>query len=130
MTRIAANSALLGLALWGTLVAVSAAREWVDKTGAHKVEGEFVGQRDGYVLLKLPNGKAGRIPINRLSEGDQQYLATQPAVRRPAARKVNTPSAADVQAARDRFDEAVSENPTDPKAYFERALARSNAGQA
>ena len=49
------------------------AREWVDSSGKHKVEAEFVKLEGEVVHLRKANGKVIKMPIGRLSEADQAY---------------------------------------------------------
>jgi hypothetical protein len=51
----------------------SPARTWTDITGKHKIEGEFVKLADGQVDIRREDGKLVRIPLEKLSEADQQH---------------------------------------------------------
>lgn len=81
--------------LWGScllvLVTVPAeAREWVDVTGKHKVEAEFVRLEDGLVYLKKANGKLLKpIPLEKLSAADRKF-----AEEAAAAAATDTPDTA------------------------------------
>ena len=73
-----------------TLVAVLAcgdalARTWTDTTGKYKIEGEFIKLTDGQVDVRRDDGKLVRIPLEKLSEADQQYArkAAKPADESP-----------------------------------------------
>ena len=49
------------------------ARTWTDSTGTHKIEGEFVKLADSKVDIRREDGKLVRIPLDKLSEADQQF---------------------------------------------------------
>jgi len=48
-------------------------RTWTALNG-NEVEAEFVSNSDGQVTLKLKSGKVFRVPINKLSKSDQEFL--------------------------------------------------------
>jgi hypothetical protein len=50
------------------------ARKWTDSIGKHTVEAEFVDFKDGKVWLKKEDGSVIPVPIERLSEADQQFV--------------------------------------------------------
>jgi hypothetical protein len=50
------------------------ARTWTDSTGKYKIEGEFVWLADGQVDIRRDDGKLVRIPLEKLSEADQQRV--------------------------------------------------------
>lgn len=54
----------------------SGARRWTDSTGKYTVEAEFVGFKDGKVQLKKEDGKTITVPIDKLSEADQEFMHT------------------------------------------------------
>jgi hypothetical protein len=56
-------------------VAATALRTWSDATGAFQVEAELVKVADGKVELKKRDGQTLTVPIDRLSQGDQAFLA-------------------------------------------------------
>lgn len=49
-------------------------REWVDVTGQHKVVGTLIEVKDGVALIKNKEGKTVKVPVNKLSKADQEYL--------------------------------------------------------
>ena len=49
-------------------------REWVDKTGAFKVEAALVFKLSEHVVLLRRNGRRIFVPFSKLSEKDQDYL--------------------------------------------------------
>jgi tetratricopeptide (TPR) repeat protein len=104
-----------------------AAREWSDTTGQIKVEAEYVGQKDGAVILRKPDGELAKVQISKLSPADQQYVKTLPAV--VVGGRVEQPAAAEKPAATDRFSQAIEANPNDPTAYYTRGMARLNRGE-
>jgi hypothetical protein len=52
-------------------------RTWNDATGAFSVEAQFVGVEDGKVKLKKKDGKIVSVPLDRLSQEDRDFVATQ-----------------------------------------------------
>ncbi|MCY2986742.1 MAG: SHD1 domain-containing protein [Planctomycetota bacterium] len=62
--------------------ATAFARTWTDSTGKHKIEGEFVKLAEGQVDIRGDNGTLIRIPLEKLSEENQQYVrqAAKPAM--------------------------------------------------
>jgi hypothetical protein len=53
---------------------VASARTWTDSTGKHTLEAEFVEMKDGKVQLKKEDGKTITIPIEKLSDPDQEFV--------------------------------------------------------
>lgn len=53
------------------------AKTWVDVTGKHKIEGEFVSLADGRVTLKSPSGRITTLPLEKLSAADQAFAKSQ-----------------------------------------------------
>lgn len=53
---------------------IAFARKWTDATGKHTVEAEFVESRDGAVRLKKGNGQIISLPLEKLSDADQEYV--------------------------------------------------------
>lgn len=51
-----------------------AAREWLDNTGKHKTEADFVAYADDIVQLRKKDGTIAKVPFNRLSAADQQHV--------------------------------------------------------
>jgi hypothetical protein len=49
-------------------------RTWTDSTGEHKVEAEFVSATMGQVKLRKADGSEVVLPMERLSEADQEWL--------------------------------------------------------
>jgi hypothetical protein len=60
----------------------SPARRWTDNTGRFSVEAELVEVREGKVQLRKADGATVALPITRLSDRDQRYLAS---LREPQA---------------------------------------------
>jgi S1-C subfamily serine protease len=59
------------------LCAVTAvARVWSDKTGKFKIEADFVALKDERVTLKKPSGTEIVVPLDKLSEADQEVART------------------------------------------------------
>jgi hypothetical protein len=61
-------------------------RTWNDSTGAFSVEAEFVGVKEGKVLLKKADGRTVAIPLDRLSKEDREFVATQTEEKREATK--------------------------------------------
>jgi hypothetical protein len=59
--------------LWAICVPEAGARKWLDATGKHSIEAEFVELVDDTVRLVKPDGSTVRIAIDRLRKTDQQY---------------------------------------------------------
>lgn len=55
---------------WGQ----AASRQWSDSTGAFKITASLVEVKENVAFLKTPEGKTVRIPIERLSAADQDFL--------------------------------------------------------
>ena len=49
-------------------------RTWIDKTGKHQIEAEFVELKDGKVRLRKVDGKSANIPLAKLSMKDQRLV--------------------------------------------------------
>ena len=49
-------------------------RTWTDKSGRFRIEASFVSEEQGTVKLLRKDGKEARIPIDKLSEGDQAFI--------------------------------------------------------
>ena len=62
-------------------------RTWTDSTGKYKIEAEFVKLDGQNVHLRREDGRIVQIPINRLSQGDQDHVRelTAPADESPFA---------------------------------------------
>lgn len=52
------------------------AREWSDATGQFRIEAELVDVQDGTARLRRTDGTILLVPVARLSEADQQFLAS------------------------------------------------------
>jgi hypothetical protein len=63
------------LALFSTRGAVAEERRtWSSSDGKYSVAAEFVELVDGVVRLRREDGRIARIPLDRLSDADQQYV--------------------------------------------------------
>ncbi|QEG34381.1 SHD1 domain-containing protein [Bythopirellula goksoeyrii] len=49
-------------------------RIWSDKSGKHEIKAKFIDLVDGQVRLERPNGDVSRIPLEKLSVADQDYV--------------------------------------------------------
>jgi hypothetical protein len=50
-------------------------REWNDNTGTFQIEGRLVAILDGQVRILKTTGRTTTVPMRRLSEDDQNYVA-------------------------------------------------------
>lgn len=97
------------------LTVSASAREWTDATGQARIQAEYMGCVNGQVKLQFPNGVVREMGMGLLSEADQMFVQQQLA---KAEAEVNGPP--------DRFTQAILDNPTDPDAYINRGMARTN----
>jgi WD40 repeat protein len=65
------------LSLFYAVLAAAESRVWTDTTGQFKIEAEFVRVDDGKVVLKKEDDKTQKIPLEKLSKKDQDYVAKQ-----------------------------------------------------
>ena len=72
-------------ACWLCPLPSAVGREWVDATGKYRREAEFVGMEGNIVRLRQPDGSNLRIPLESLSDADQQFVKT--ALREPAGQR-------------------------------------------
>lgn len=72
MKRFAMALLLLSIS---ALASEAEERTWTDSTGKFQVEAELADVQDGAVVLRRSDGRTVRVPLNRLSEKDQQYVA-------------------------------------------------------
>jgi len=82
----------IGVAVFSVALACCAAipasaRTWTDSTGKYKIEAEMAGFENGDVELRKADGKISKVPLEKLSRADQQY------VRARAAEKKRAPDA-------------------------------------
>lgn len=54
-------------------------RTWIDATGKHRTEAQFIELNGGKVTLKKRDGKVIAVPIEKLSEKDAKYATNQSA---------------------------------------------------
>lgn len=59
--------------------ALAEVRTWSDATGKFKIEAELIEATDEHVVLQKTDGKTVKVPIAKLSEADQQFVADQQA---------------------------------------------------
>jgi hypothetical protein len=55
------------------------ARVWTDSTGRYTVEADLIAFNDEMVVLQREDHELGAVPIEKLSEADQEFLATKEA---------------------------------------------------
>src|SRR4051812_4770868 len=67
------------VALLGAIGAAVLAEErtWTDKTGKFKVNGELVKVQEGEAVLRRRDGKEIKVPLERLSDADQEFIKAQ-----------------------------------------------------
>lgn len=112
----------LTLLVLGLLASSAAARTWTDATGKGKIEAEYMGFENGQVKMQFARtGKVALVPLAALSEEDQQFVKAEVAREEAEKEAADGPD--------DRFTEAIKENPTDPVAYINRGMARTNRSQ-
>lgn len=74
---------ILALFILGTSALVEAvAREWTDSTGTHKIEAEYISFKNGKVYLEKPGGEVITVPLDKLSQGDREFVAGKSAPNR------------------------------------------------
>ncbi len=61
------------------------AREWTDQSGAYRIEAELVDVQKGVARLRRPDGSIVSVPLGKLSEADQQFIAQRSAAPETAA---------------------------------------------
>jgi hypothetical protein len=52
-------------------------RTWTDASGKFQIEAKFISANDDHVTLEKPDGSHIRLPSDKLSPADQQYIAEQ-----------------------------------------------------
>ena len=62
------------------LPVTASARTWSDKTGKYKIDADLIAFNDKSVVLQRADHELGMVPINALSQADQEYLKSKPAV--------------------------------------------------
>ncbi len=65
---------LIGLSHIHRALGKNPMRVWNDDSGKHQRKGAFVGLDIGKIIMKLEDGKQSSIPLNRLSQGDKDYV--------------------------------------------------------
>jgi S1-C subfamily serine protease len=53
---------------------LSALRTWTDNTGTHKIRARYRGTEDGKAKLERDDGAVVRVPLEKLSEADRQFI--------------------------------------------------------
>ena len=59
-------------------------RTWTDASGKFKVRASLAGVEDGTVRLRKSDGKTISVPLEKLSEADQQWVAKHASDAAPA----------------------------------------------
>ena len=89
-------------------------RTWVDGTGKHRTVAKFVELKDGRVRLLRTNGKTISLPLDQLSEADQQYVKQLIAQPAPAATETAGPAKSPEQPADDAGKAAAKDTAQGP----------------
>jgi len=76
MSRQATSLAILIMLVLFAAASVSA-RTWTDTTGKYSIDGEFIKLADGTVSIRQDDGKLIRIPLEKLSDSDQEFVRQQ-----------------------------------------------------
>jgi Tol biopolymer transport system component len=92
-----------GGSVWrGTITATAqqpaAGRTWTDSTGTHHVDAEFVKLDNDIVRLKKGDGTIIKIPLDKLSAQDKEFVRQQTNGASPAASMRNTGATAKIPA--------------------------------
>jgi hypothetical protein len=66
---------------------IAAARVWTDSTGKYSIEANLIAFNESTVILQRPDHQLGRVPIEKLSQADRDYLKSKEAS--DAAKKVS-----------------------------------------
>lgn len=61
-------------------------RTWNDSTGAFSVEAQFAGVEQGKAMLKKADGKIVGVPLERLSQEDREFVASQSGAKKKATK--------------------------------------------
>ena len=65
---------IAGLVAAVVSAAENQARKWTDKSGSYSLQAEFVELAGDQVVLKREDGKSARVPLEKLSVADQEYV--------------------------------------------------------
>lgn len=79
--RLASTSGDRTIRLWGrggTTNEPSLSRTWSDTTGQHKTQARFVRIDSDHVVLEKGDGSQVRVPIERLSNEDRDWIRSRP----------------------------------------------------
>ena len=85
------NYALPTLVLFLSINGELQARKWTDLTGRFSLEAELVDSSDGVVTLKREDGTTTRLPLNKLSEADRQFIRDLEVLEKPSTNTVLSP---------------------------------------
>ena len=76
--RRATIVALLAIAIL-ILPVTAFSRTWTDKTGKYKIDAALIAFNDKSVVLQRADHELGMVPIDALSQADQEYLKSKAA---------------------------------------------------
>lgn len=89
MTRISLLRIVCEVVLLGSFLgSVALAREWKSSNGKFTIEAEFVAVKDGKAVLENPDGTFLSVPIAKLSDEDQEFIAAQSGESEPDEEEV------------------------------------------
>jgi len=71
------TNVLLVITLLGVLVATLPARPWTEAASGRTIEGDFVRQEGGIIVVRRADGSIVKIPSDRLSDEDREFVNTQ-----------------------------------------------------
>ncbi len=74
MNRRTALCGALAMVVLVSLGAAAVGRTWTDDSGEYHVDGEFVSMAGGLVTLKTDDGRTVKIPLEKLSKADQEFV--------------------------------------------------------
>ena len=89
LNKRAVSALLLCTAVALFFRATAVARTWTDSTGKHTIDAEFASLENGVVTLKKDDGTTIRIPLDKLSNADQEQAKRLPAVQQASVKLVN-----------------------------------------
>ena len=104
-------------------------RTWTAVNGK-RVEAQFVSNNDGQVVLRLTNGKIFKVPLNKLSEADQDFIkAVSASPSAKGASKSAEEIAAIVRLAKEWKDKVESRRNDGDRDYYEKGTDTLYSGK-
>jgi SLA1 homology domain 1, SHD1 len=93
-------------------------RKWADKSGKFNVTARFVGLKDGVVSLEQKDGKALKIPLDKLSDADREFAKKLDEEKNPFETTDESP-----------FESSAEDGPDKPAAKPEKARPKFKVGE-